>query len=121
MKKSILLFFFAFAIGAAAAMAVRVARYEAPAPAAIGPVTAPAAPQHEDHSGHQHAGDAPAAAESGTVNSVCPICGMDVDPSLAPATYQGKRVGFGCKACPPKFAADPDKYGPFALKNEVAP
>jgi YHS domain-containing protein len=118
MKKSILLFLFAFAIGVVVAVAVRVARYQPPAPAAT--VTTASVPSG-DHSGHQHTEESPVPAESGTVNSVCPICGMDVDPSLTPATYEGKRVGFGCKACPPKFAADPDKYGPYALKNEVIP
>jgi YHS domain-containing protein len=103
------------------AVAVRVARYDAPAPSPATAAVAPAAVSSGDHSGHQHAEETPVPAESETVNSVCPICGMDVDPSLPPATYEGKRVGFGCKACPPKFAADPDKYGPFALKNEVAP
>ena len=56
-----------------------------------------------------------------TVNTVCPICGMDVDPEIQPATYQGKAVGFGCKACPPKFTASPERYGPHALRDEVAP
>jgi hypothetical protein len=46
---------------------------------------------------------------------------MDVDPSLPTAVFEGKTVGFGCKACPPKFATDPAKYGPYALKNEVIP
>jgi YHS domain-containing protein len=54
-----------------------------------------------------------------TVNRICPICGMDVDPSLPPAEYKGHKVGFGCAACPPRFAKDPDMYGPSALKNEV--
>lgn len=121
MKKSIILFLFAFAIGAVVAVTVRVARHDAPAPAPATMAVAPPAVSAGDHSAHQHAEATPAPAESGTVNSVCPICGMDVDPSLTPATYEGKCVGFGCKACPPKFAADPGKYGPYALKNEVAP
>jgi hypothetical protein len=44
---------------------------------------------------------------------------MDVDPSIAPATYKGKLIGFGCRMCPPKFARDPDLYGPAALENKV--
>jgi hypothetical protein len=55
------------------------------------------------------------------VNSVCAICGMDVDPKIPTAQYQGKTIGFGCKMCPPKFKADPDRYGPLYLRNEVAP
>ena len=120
MKKSILLFLFAFIAGAAIALVIRTARYEpkaAPEPAVA---AAPAAP---DPLAHEHA-DHPqtaAPAPGPTVNSVCPICGMDVDPSLPTAVFEGKTIGFGCKACPPKFKADPAKYGPYALKNEVMP
>lgn len=53
------------------------------------------------------------------VNTLCAICGMDVDPSLPTVQYQGKTIGFGCRMCPPKFEADPDRYGPAYLKNEV--
>ncbi len=53
------------------------------------------------------------------VNTICAICGMPVNPKLPTATYQGKTIGFGCKACPPKFAAEPERYGPAALKNQV--
>jgi len=60
-----------------------------------------------------------ASADAKPVNTVCAICGMDVDPKLPTATYQGKTIGFGCKMCPPKFAKDPDRWGPLYLKNEV--
>jgi hypothetical protein len=52
------------------------------------------------------------------VNTICAICGMPVDPNLPTLEYQGKRIGFGCKLCPPKFKADPDRYGPFYLRDE---
>jgi YHS domain-containing protein len=58
-------------------------------------------------------------AASGPVNTHCAICGMAVDPKLPTLTYQGKTIGFGCKMCPPKFKAEPDKYGPYYLRNEV--
>ena len=77
------------------------------------PAKAPAPAADDPHAGHG-AMKAPA-----TVNTVCAICGMDVDTSIKPATYQGKLVGFGCRMCPPKFARDPDRYGPAALRNEV--
>lgn len=120
MKKSILLFVIAFIVGSAIALIVRTARYEpkaAPEPAAA------VLPAAEDHSSHQHADhpQAAAPAQGPTINSVCPICGMDVDPSLPTAVFEGKTVGFGCKACPPKFTVNPAKYGPYALKNEVIP
>ncbi len=59
-------------------------------------------------------------AEKTAVNTVCPICGMDVDPAIESMTYQGKQVGLGCAMCPPKFKREPDKYGPSALENRKA-
>ncbi len=132
--KSIFAFLATFVLGAVVALAIRTARHDPhatpaadphaghahPAPAASTPSTpaAPAAP----------AGAAPTAAASAhhaatpaaaPVNTVCAICGMKVDPNLPTATYQGKTIAFGCRMCPPKFKADPDKYGPLYLRNEV--
>lgn len=87
----------------------------APAPAAM-PVKEPAstpAPSADPHAGHG------AMKTSATVNTVCAICGMDVDTNIKPAVYQGQLVGFGCRMCPPKFARDPERYGPAALANKV--
>jgi hypothetical protein len=119
MKKSILLFVFAFVIGGGVALAIRTTRHEPQPPVEPAVAIAPAA-LADAHSAHQQP-NAPASTESTTVNTICTICGMHVDPSLPAALYEGKRVGFGCKACPPKFAADPGKYGPHALKNEITP
>lgn len=84
---------------------------------------APAADPHAGHSAKSKNDKAAPAADvkkaQTTVNTVCPICGMDVDPKLQPAEYKGKLVGFGCAACPPKFKRNPDKWGPSALRNEV--
>lgn len=86
-------------------------------------------PAADEHAGHGAPGPqpTPAPAAAGTtaaagqpVNTVCAICGMDVDPKIPTATYQGKTIGFGCKLCPPKFAKDPDRWGPLYLKNETA-
>ena len=79
--------------------------------------TSPTAAAGSGHEGHTMAATAPKA--DGPVNTVCAICGMDVDPKLPTLEYQGKKIGFGCKMCPPKFKADPDKYGPYYLRNEV--
>jgi hypothetical protein len=95
MKKSITLFLVAFALAAGVTLALRTARH-APGSAGFQP-----------------------ASERKTVNTLCAICGMNVDPSIPPAEYQGKLVGFGCRACPPRFAADPERWGPSALRNEV--
>lgn len=84
---------------------------------APGDAQANAAPPHNDD--REQSASAPASATSATVNSVCAICGMDVDPDLPTAEYQGKTIGFGCKACPAIFKANPDKYGPAYLRNEV--
>lgn len=81
----------------------------APAPAAVAAPAASAAA----------ASTAVASADAKPVNTVCAICGMDVDPKLPTATYQGKTIGFGCRMCPPRFAKDPDRWGPMYLKNEV--
>ena len=93
-------------------------------------VTNPSAPAADPHAGHgapaipaaapgdPHAGHG-ASMPGATVNTVCAICGMDVDPAIKPATYQGKLVGFGCRMCPPKFAREPDRYGPAALENKI--
>jgi len=119
MNKNILIFIAAFFAGALVALAVRTVRhdpYAAPAqpeqPAAA-TVHAPVAPAEDkpDHAAHNGA--------AAPVNTVCPICGMDVDPDVATATYDGKTIGFGCKRCPPQFAEEPDVYGPAALENKV--
>ena len=74
----------------------------------------------DPHAQHTTAAASPAKAVAGKpVNTLCSICGMDVDPSLPTVEYQGQTIGFGCRMCPPKFKADPDRYGPLYLKNEV--
>lgn len=131
MIKTIVLFLATFIAGALIALAARTALHKpftsttgqtenatyapivnnsppAAAPATA-PLTVPPAPT------------APLASEPSarTVNTICAVCGMEVDPDLPFATYQGKVIGFGCKACPAKFAANPELYGPAALRNEV--
>ena len=80
------------------------------------PTAKPAADPHANHG----AAAASVARADKPVNTVCAICGMDVDPKVPTAQYQGKTIGFGCKLCPPKFKADPDRWGPLYLRNEVA-
>ena len=115
--KSLILFLATFVFGAALALGTRTALHE---PYAVPEASTPGASAHLDH------GDAPAkpatdAQKESTTNTVCAICGMDVDPAIPSISYGGKRVGFGCAACPPRFAKEPDRYGPFALRNEIAP
>jgi len=102
----------------------------APRPATSAPGTNPtssAVPSTSDpHAGHGAVktaalptGATVAATADQPVNTVCAICGMDVDPKLPTLEYQGKKIGFGCKMCAPKFKADPDRYGPAYLRNEI--
>lgn len=107
MKRSVVLFIATFIVGAVAALVARAVMHEPYAEQTVAHMAPPVAP-------------VVAAADMTPINSICAICGMDVDPAVPTAMYQGKVVGFGCRACPPKFAADPDAYGPAALRNEIA-
>jgi len=126
MSRHVAVFLVCFAIGALAALILRTAGHkpyadghvhDAPAAtmaeAAQPMPTAPAATP-ETKSGHEQ--HAPAAA---AVNTICAICGMPVRPALGTIMYKGSAIGFGCASCPPKFRADPAKYGEAALKNQV--
>lgn len=116
MTRHIFIFLGTFVLGAVIALAARTAMHQ-PAPAT--PVAAAPAPGADPHAGHSAPAAPPATPATKPVNTVCAICGMDVDPKLPTLTYQGKQIGFGCKMCPPKFKAEPDKYGPSYLRNEV--
>lgn len=130
MTRHLLVFLGTFALGAIVALAARTARHEphrdhaahssspAAAPLASDTMT-PTAAAADPHAGHKAAPAGKAAASDRPVNTRCAICGMDVDPKLPTLEYQGKKIGFGCRMCPPKFKADPDKYGPYYLRNEV--
>lgn len=114
MNKNIAIFLAAFVAGSIATLAVRSALHEPHAAADTAPAAMPQAPS----AGHEHAQAEPVAGAQ-PVNTVCAICGMKVNPKIPTAEYQGKVIGFGCKRCPPKFAANPDLYGPAALANQV--
>jgi hypothetical protein len=140
MIRNFFIFIGTFVTGALIALVVRAARFQphaeseghpptadyapmvsnvlAPAPARAAPDAGPAktAPT-EPHPGHPAATAAPGKA----VNSICAICSMAVDPRLPTLEYQGKTIGFGCRMCPPKFKADPDRYGPYYLGNQRLP
>ncbi len=116
MTRHIFIFLGTFVLGALIALAARTASHQpAPTAATGAPAIASPAVTADPHAGHSAA----AAPASKPVNTVCAICGMDVDPKLPTLTYQGQQIGFGCKMCPPKFKAEPDKYGPHYLRNEV--
>lgn len=130
MTRHVFIFVGTFAVGALIALAARTARHDPhaghAAPATVSPTMAPRASPAASSASHAAHGDAsaPAAAPATAsaakpVNSVCAICGMNVDPKLPTAEYKGQTIGFGCRMCPPKFKADPDRYGPSYLRNEV--
>lgn len=117
--KNILTFLGTFVAGALLALVARAALFN-PHDAAPATTATAAVATADSHAGHAAA---PMAAKSKAkakpVNTVCAICGMDVDPALPTAEYKGQTIGFGCAACPPKFAKNPDRWGPAALKNQV--
>lgn len=55
-------------------------------------------------------------------NTVCPVCGAEVDATLPTSIYHGRIIGFGCRParCKEMFDADPERYGPAALANRKA-
>lgn len=95
--------------------AAMVSHAIAPFSPAASPATAARPAASNAHAAHGTAAT-PAAQP---VNTLCAICGMPVDPSLPADQYEGQTIGFGCRMCPPQFKANPDKYGPSYLRNEV--
>jgi YHS domain-containing protein len=120
MTKQILTFLATFVGGALIALVARAAMFSPndssaqPAPSAFAASASAAAAQPDPHANHNAA-----LQQKKPVNTVCAICGMEVDPSLPTAEYKGQTIGFGCRMCPSKFKANPDKYGPAYLRNEV--
>ena len=138
MIRNLIIFLATFAVGAVVAFVARAAwhkphtlaaEHRAPEQAPMvsnaltpSPVASKPDPAHAGHDmppASKSTGAAPAASTAGPVNTVCAICGMKVDPGVPTLEYQGKKIGFGCKMCEPKFKADPDKYGPIYMRNEV--
>lgn len=123
MIRHLLIFIIAAGIGALLALAVRSAWHQPYAAPAMEPdghdhpaptPKAPTTPAADPHAGHAKA---PATKP---VNDICAICGMDADPKLT-AIYKEQLIAFGCAKCPAKFAKDPDRFGPYFLKNQEAP
>ncbi|HEX3134200.1 MAG TPA: hypothetical protein VHX44_11540 [Planctomycetota bacterium] len=128
MMRQVFIFIAAAAIGALLALLLRSAWHQPyaepsqmPAPGGQHDHQPPAAPASPlKPAVDPHAGHAAGTAQT-PVNTICAICGMDVDPELPTTDFQGKVIGFACLKCPPKFSADPQRYGPASLRNEKAP
>ncbi len=118
MTRHLVIFLIAAGIGGLVTLALRsawhqpYAQVEKTAPASATPSAVPSTPAA--HAGHA------ATSVKKPVNSICAICGMDADPKLT-ATYRDQVIAFGCAGCAPKFAKDPERYGPYFLRNEEAP
>lgn len=113
MMRHAVIFAACFLLGAVITAVVRTALHHPYAGQTDAPVMAPTTVPV--------AATAPAAppAAATPVNTICAICAMPVDPKIPTAQYRGATIGFGCKMCPPKFAAEPEKYGPAYLANRV--
>jgi hypothetical protein len=143
MSRSLLIFVACFLVGSAGALVARTALHHpyADAPEAAAPAPAaspqdgehhPTAPPADGEHHHpmappadgEHHHPAPAAAPGPTAirNTICPVCGFEVDPALPTSRYRDQVIGFGCEAnrCKAKFDADPERYGPAALANRKA-
>lgn len=117
MNANVLFFVLAFAVGVGGALVWRTARHQPYATGSV--VSANTKVVSTEKKEVPEVVTSPATSPDATVNNVCPICGMEVDPEIPAALYLGRKVGFGCGACPAKFAAHPDLYGPYALRNET--
>ena len=53
---------------------------------------------------------APRATSAGISNTICPVMGRPVDPSVPTRTYKGRVIGFCCRGCPPMWDANPESY-----------
>ena len=113
MTRHLVIFAATFAIGAVIAVILRTGSHRPYAGHSLPPAPAAAPAAVTPPSAHQE------PAKATAVNSICAICAMPVDPKLGTIMYKGRPIGFGCKACPPKFQAEPEKYGEAALKNQV--
>ena len=140
--KLILVFALCFLVGAGASLVARAALHRpyqadpAPAAAAAGHThggapapPAPAAPTPAAGAGtgappepaHQHGHDAAPATEPGAIgNRICPGCGMEVDPDLAPVATAHGTIAIGCRPCAAKIARDPATHAEAARENRKA-
>jgi len=120
MIRHLCIFIIAAGFGAVLALIVRSTMhrpYVAPAMDAATPTTPAVTPSSEPKAEHAGYATTPAAKP---VNAICAICGMDANPKLT-ATYREQVIAFGCVKCPPQFTKEPERYGPYFLRNEEAP
>ena len=83
-----------------------------PQPVSVGLEKKPTVEPHTEY---------PATSLVKPVNTVCSLCGMDVDPEIPHAIFNGQTISFACLKCPPKFKQNPGLFGPYYLRNEKVP
>ncbi len=127
--RHVIIFAICFALGATVALIGRSAVHDAyhQAPAVGAPAPPPPAPapaldhQHAaspqaapgpDQSSPDVAGGTPAVA-----NTICPSCGMPVDPDIAPVVSGGTAIGVACPPCIPKITRDFARHAEAAARN----
>lgn len=119
--------FFVLAVGAGALLILVVrSAWHRPYDAAIHAWSAPTVPQPASVDLKKKPTVEPRAERPATslvrpVNTVCSLCGMDVDPEIPSVIFNGEAIGFACLKCPPKFKQDPGLFGPYYLRNEKVP
>lgn len=107
MIRRLFIFVSAALLGAVLVLVLRSAWHR---PYESAPMSTP--PTADPHTGHA------AAPAAKPVNTICAICGMNVDLDLPMATYRNQAIAFACMKCPGKFAKNPEKYRPSYLRNE---
>lgn len=96
-----------------------------PAPSQSAPGPVPKAGEAKPEQGDQHKDHGTAPANAGDPNAaigntICPVCGMEVDAELASIPTPQGLVGIACPPCIPKIRRAPDRYGAAALTNRKA-
>lgn len=66
--------------------------------------------QHHDEMEMDENNETEVSSEMKSWNTVCPVTGEEVDPSVETVEYNGKNYGFCCSRCVSKFNKEPQKY-----------
>ena len=96
----------------------------APAVAPTAPAPAPTTNDAKPPQGHDRHGAAASSTPADPMaligNTICPSCGMDVDPAIPPVKTAQGLIGIGCAPCVPKITRDPDRFVAAARENRKA-
>lgn len=74
--------------------------------------------EHHEQTAHEdHDRPARASGDAELKQTMCPVSGKPIDKGIS-IEYEGQKVYFCCKGCPPKFKEKPNKYLP-ALYRQI--